>query len=76
MKAYQFTARIERDKETGYYFGYIPNLPGAYTQGETLDELRENLQEVAELVLESLSVEETAALDSDFIGTQEVRVSL
>jgi predicted RNase H-like HicB family nuclease len=75
MKVYQFTARIEKDEETGFYFGYIPNLPGAHTQGETLDELRDNLQEVAELVLENLDEEEIAAVGSDFIGTQEVRVA-
>lgn len=41
---HQFTARIEKD--TGLYIGLIPNLPGAHTQGETLDELYINLREV------------------------------
>lgn len=76
MKSYQFTARIERDSETGLYIGYIPNLPGAHTQGETLDELQQNLQEVAELVMENLTDEELAALESEFVGTHEVRVSI
>lgn len=40
MKSYQFTASIERVKETGYYIGYIPSLPGAHTQPKTLDELK------------------------------------
>jgi hypothetical protein len=31
---------------TGLYVGYIPGLPGAHSQGETLDELNKNLQEV------------------------------
>lgn len=76
MKVYQFTAQIERDKETGFYIGYIPNLPGAHTQGTTLDELQANLKEVAALVLESLSEDEAAALENEFVGTQEIRVSV
>ncbi|MBK6723022.1 MAG: type II toxin-antitoxin system HicB family antitoxin [Acidobacteria bacterium] len=33
------------------YIGYVEELPGANTQGETLDEARENLREAVELVL-------------------------
>ena len=33
-----YTAVIERCKETGYYVGYVPGLPGAHTQAESLDE--------------------------------------
>lgn len=58
MKNYQFTAQIERDKETGLYIGIVPNLPGAHTQGANLDELQENLKEVIALVLEELTPEE------------------
>lgn len=35
------------------YIGYVEELPGANTQGETLDEARENLKEAVELVLEA-----------------------
>lgn len=35
------------------YIGYVEELPGANTQGETLDETRENLKEAVELVLEA-----------------------
>lgn len=58
MKNYQFTAQIERDKETGLYIGIVPNLPGVHTQGASLDELQENLKEVIALVLEELTPEE------------------
>ena len=76
MKNYQFTAHIEKDEETSMYVGYIPSLPGAHTQGETLDELQSNLKEVVELCLEELSAEEITQLQSQFIGTQEVRVAI
>lgn len=47
-----FTAVVEKDRDTGLYVGYVPGFPGAHSQGETLDELRQNLQEVIELLLE------------------------
>jgi predicted RNase H-like HicB family nuclease len=33
--------------------GFVKELPGANTQGDTLDEARENLREAVELVLEA-----------------------
>ncbi len=47
-----FTAFVEYDDETKLYVGMIPNMPGAHTQAENLDELQRNLQEVLELCLE------------------------
>lgn len=35
------------------YIGFVEELPGANTQGETLEETRENLQEAITLVLEA-----------------------
>ena len=46
------TAVVEKDLETGLYVGHIPGLPGAHSQGATLEELRENLVEVLELLAE------------------------
>ena len=76
MKNYQFTAHIEKDSETSLYIGYIPSLPGAHTQGATLDELQANLVEVAELCLEELTHEEIQELQSQFVGTQEVKIAI
>ncbi|MEL6461605.1 MAG: type II toxin-antitoxin system HicB family antitoxin [Cyanobacteria bacterium J06621_15] len=47
-----FTAIVERDSETSLYVVYVPGFPGAHSQGETLDELQENLREVIEMLLE------------------------
>jgi predicted RNase H-like HicB family nuclease len=46
-----FTAVLE--KVNDWYIGYIEELPGANTQGKTLEEARENLREAAELILKS-----------------------
>ena len=45
------TAVFERSPHG--YIGYVEELPGANTQGETLDEAKSNLMEAVQLVLES-----------------------
>jgi len=47
----QFTAIFERDGE--WWLGYVAELPGANTQGATIDEARENLKEAVNMVLEA-----------------------
>ena len=69
----QYTAVIEKDSSTGYYVAYIPDLPGAHTQAETLEELQANLKEVTQLVLES-SGQQKSEPESTFVGTQLVVV--
>lgn len=72
MKIHQrYTAIIEQDTATGYYVAYVPDLPGAHTQAETMEELSKNLREVVELVLEE---HQTPQPESHFVGTQLVTV--
>lgn len=66
-----YTAIVEYCKDTGLYVGYIPGLSGAHTQGETLDELHENLQEVIAMLSES----GPPRLETQFIGTQQIVVT-
>lgn len=35
------------------YIGFVEELPGANTQGETLEEVKENLKEAVAMVLEA-----------------------
>jgi predicted RNase H-like HicB family nuclease len=42
---------IFEEAEEGGFIGYVAELPGANTQGETLEEVRENLNEAIELIL-------------------------
>lgn len=46
-----FTAVYEQDGD--WWIGYVEELPGANTQGRTLDEARANLKEAVQLVLEA-----------------------
>jgi predicted RNase H-like HicB family nuclease len=65
------TAVIERCPETGLFVGYVPGLPGAHSQGGTLDELHTNLVEVIGMLLEDGEPQ----FESEFIGTQKVQVA-
>jgi predicted RNase H-like HicB family nuclease len=66
-----YTAVVERDATTGVLVGYVPGWPGAHTQADTLDELRANLREVVELLLEDGEPQ----LQTEFVGTETVEVA-
>lgn len=69
MKTY--TAVVERCPDTGLYVGYVPGFSGAHSQGSSLDELKHNLQEVIEMLLEDGEPE----IDAEFVGTQNIIVA-
>lgn len=61
----EFTA-VFKPADEGGFVAFIQELPGANTQGETLDEARANLREAAELVIEAnraLAEEEISGAD-------------
>ena len=45
----KFTAVFEQDGD--WWIGYLEELPGANTQGRTLDEARENLKDAVRLLI-------------------------
>ncbi len=49
---FEFTA-VFKEVPEGRYVAFVEELPRANTQGETLDEARDNLREAVGLVLES-----------------------
>ena len=60
------TALIYLEPDVGGYSAEVPGLPGCYTQGETLDEVRANLREAAEGWLGS--AHDRAAVVSSGVG--------
>ena len=69
-----FSAYVEWDPETDLYIGVVPGIPGAHTQGATLDELNANLKEVLQLCLE-----EYGGVPEDlprFVGLQQIEVAV
>ena len=53
---YKVSVVIEKD-EYGYY-AYCPELEGCQTQGDTLEEILDNMKEAIELYLETLAEDE------------------
>ncbi len=66
---FEFTAVFQRVPEG--YIGFVEELPGANTQGATLDEARANLHEAVELVLQA-----NRELAAESTGTDVIRESL
>ena len=69
-----FTAYVQFDPETELYVGIVPGIPGAHTQGATLDELQKNLKEVLTLCLEEMG--DTEEQLPRFMGLQQVEVEV
>ena len=59
----KYIVLIHEDNESGGYWGECPELPGCFSQGETVDELMEHMKEAASLYLN----------ESDFIEIEPVR---
>ena len=68
---HNYTAVLEKCVETGLFVGYVPGFPGAHSQGETLDELNENLREVTGMLLEDGEPQ----LEAEFVGTQSIALN-
>ena len=66
-----FTVVIERCPETGFFVGSVPGFPGAHSQGESLEELRENMREVLAMLLE----DGEPPHESEFVGTETLQVN-
>lgn len=69
MKTYTYI--VEKCPNTNLYVGYVPGFTGAHSQGETLDELHANMQEVIGMLIEDGEPE----LEAEFVGTQMVKVA-
>ncbi len=65
------TAVVERCPDTSLYVGYVPGFPGAHSQGETLEELNDNLKEVITMLLD----DGAPAMEGEYVGTQTVVVA-
>lgn len=61
-----YSAVVERCPKMGLFVGCVPGFSGVHSQGETLDELNHNLQEVIAMLLEDGA--------PDFVGIQNVAV--
>jgi len=63
-------AVIERDLQTGLLVGSIPGVPGAHTQGDTIEEVCKNLEEVIALLRE----DDAFHPESEFVATTALAI--
>ena len=63
---------VYRKAPEGGYVAFVEELPGANTQGETLEEARENLREAVTLVLEA----NRALAEEELAGAEVIREPL
>lgn len=68
----QFTAVFQKVPEG--YIAFVEELPGANTQGATLDEARENLQEAILLVLEANRVLAEESIEGRNVIREPLRI--
>lgn len=78
IKELQFKVLIEQD-EDGLYMASVPELPGCYTQGKTLEQVRERIKEAVELILEAdknLKKEkiQSPRSSSNFFGVEDIMI--
>jgi predicted RNase H-like HicB family nuclease len=66
-----FNVVVERDPETGLFVGHVPGWPGAHSEGQTMDELQANLQEVVSMLLE----DGEPKFESEFVAVQTIMVA-
>jgi len=74
MQNYRFSVVIEHDKEG--YFAFCPELQGCYTQGDSYEEVLENIKDAIRLHVEDrlTSGEEIPRFDSISLTSLEVAV--
>ena len=72
--SYKVNIVIEKD-EYGFY-AYCPELEGCQSQGDSIEEVMDNIKEAIELYLETLDSDEAKKLLSKEILTTSVEVTV
>jgi predicted RNase H-like HicB family nuclease len=67
---HSYAAVIEKCRQTNLFVGFVPGFPGGPAQGDTLEELNRNLQEVIAMLLE----DGEPALESEVVGIQNFAI--
>ena len=70
----KFTAIFEHVDD--WWIGYVEELPGANTQGKTLEEARENLKEAVQLIIEANREVTRREIEGKDIIREELRIAV
>lgn len=72
--SYKVNIVIEEDSD-GFY-AFCPQLSGCQSQGDSLEEVKENIQEAVELYLETLSDDEKQSFITKKVTTMTLEVKV
>ncbi len=71
-----YSVVIEHDRENGTYWARVPALPGCFTQGDTVPQVLEHVQEAMTLYLEGLRADGEPIPDGDAPPDEPIRLSV
>ncbi|MEK6656807.1 MAG: type II toxin-antitoxin system HicB family antitoxin [Nitrospirota bacterium] len=66
MKIFNYTIILEREEDGGYH-AFCPALPGCHTQGDSYDEVLEDIEDAVKLYIESLKAHKEPIPEEDII---------
>lgn len=71
---YRFSVIIEKDKDG--YFAFCPELQGCYTQGDTYEEILENIKDVMKLHIEDRRESKETISHPEMINLTSVEITV
>ena len=74
MKTYRFSVVIERDLEG--FFAFCPELQGCYTQGNTYEEVLNNIKDAIHLHLEDRIENNEEIIQSELVSLTSLEVAI
>ena len=74
MRGYRFAVVVEKDKQG--YFAYCPELQGCYTQGETFEDVVENIKDAIKLHVEDRLANNEPVTTSEIVSLSSVEVTV
>lgn len=71
---YRFTVIVEKDQDG--YFAYCPQLQGCYTQGDTYEEVIENIRDAIRLHIEDRIESGEPIEQSEFLSVATMEIAV
>ncbi len=72
MRNYHFAVVVEKDEDG--YFAYCPELQGCYTQGQTFEEVMENIKDAMRLHVEDRLANNESVPTSEVVSLSTLEV--
>jgi len=73
MTGYRFAIVVEKDEDG--YFAYCPELQGCYTQGDTFEEVTQNIRDAIRLHVEDRLANDEPVPTSEIVSLSSIEVN-